>query len=188
MLQSGSTHQPPITCHGPRRSVRGSARRAPDRSPRPTGRRNRVAGEHEVRVLLHPVDRRLEGRAHLLVALGPLPQPHGVDVGVADHVQALGHARAAHASTCSRIRWSRSTCISCTRAVSLDGTTSAWSAWSAAGCPRRRRTGPSSRRTPRAAASPRTTFAERPLVLKAIATSPPRTKPRTCRSKTSSNE
>jgi hypothetical protein len=38
----------------------------------------------------------------------------------------------------------------------------------------------------RAAARPRTTFGERPLVEKPMTTSPPRTKPRTCRSNTSS--
>ena len=57
------------------------------RSPRPTRRRaTESQREDEVRVLVHPVDRRLERRAHLLVALRPLPQPHRVDVRVADHV------------------------------------------------------------------------------------------------------
>ena len=51
---------------------------------------DRVAGEDELRVLLHAVDRRLEGGAHLLVPLRPLPQPHRVDVRVADHVQDAG--------------------------------------------------------------------------------------------------
>jgi hypothetical protein len=58
---------------------------------------NRVAGEDEVGVLLHTVDRGLEGGAHLLVALGPLPQPHRIDVRVADHVQApFGHVLGPH--------------------------------------------------------------------------------------------
>ncbi len=48
---------------------------------------HRVAGEHELGVLGHPVDRGREGGPHLLVALRPLPQPHRVDVRVADHVQ-----------------------------------------------------------------------------------------------------
>ena len=73
---------------GPRRSARGSR----SKSARvalldPLEEERRVAGEDEVRVLVHPVDRRLEGGAHLLVALRPLPQPHRVDVRVADHVQ-----------------------------------------------------------------------------------------------------
>ncbi len=46
-----------------------------------------IAGEDEVGVLVHPVDGRPECRPRLLVALLPRPQPHRVEVGVADHVQ-----------------------------------------------------------------------------------------------------
>src|SRR3546814_16911635 len=46
-----------------------------------------VAGEDEVVVLVHPLDRGPERRARLLVALLPRPEPARVEVGVADHVQ-----------------------------------------------------------------------------------------------------
>src|SRR4051794_37627377 len=47
----------------------------------------RIAGEDEVRVFGHPVERRAEGRADLLEPFGPLPQPHGIDVGVAHEMK-----------------------------------------------------------------------------------------------------
>lgn len=42
--------------------------------------------EAKVGVLLHPVQRRAEARQDLLVPFLPQPQPHGIDVGVADHM------------------------------------------------------------------------------------------------------
>src|SRR5581483_11767327 len=161
----------------------------------------RVAREDVVRVLVEAVDRRLERRAHLLVALRPLPQPDRIDVRIADHVHYAGtrssagkagasalvrlrRAYAAQMSTPSRMRCRRRTCISWIRAVVSDGTASAMSAWSAAGAPPPKKivVAPSSR----AAARPRTTFGDRPLVEKPTTTSPLRTKPRTWRSNTSS--
>src|SRR5206468_3041777 len=142
-----------------------------------------VAGEDELGKLVEPVDGGVEGGANFLVALGPLPQPHRIDVGVADHVQAP-QLLAAHRSTSSRITCRSRTCISWMRAVESEGTASTRSA-SPPSCPVKRIvTAPSSR----AAARPRTTFAERPLVEKPITTSPSRTKPRTWRSNTSSYE
>jgi hypothetical protein len=91
----------------------------------PLEEERRVAGEDEVGVLVEPVDRGLEGRAHLLVALRPLPQPHRVDVGVADHVQRAAHAPAAHLSTASITQWRKKTCSSWILAVDSDGTSSA---------------------------------------------------------------
>ena len=57
---------------------------------------DRVTGENEVVVLLHAVEGRAESGAHLVKAFLPLPEPHGVNMGVADHVQeafasSLGH-------------------------------------------------------------------------------------------------
>jgi hypothetical protein len=75
----------------------------------PLEEERRVAGEDEARVLVEPVDRGLEGRPHLLVALRPLPQPHRVDVRVADHVDPPGHSPAAHASTASITQWRKKT-------------------------------------------------------------------------------
>src|SRR5581483_7907966 len=145
--------------------------------------------EDEVRVLVEPVERGRERRAHLLVALRPLPEPHRVDVRVPDHVEAPARLRhvAAQRSTSSRMTWSRSTCISCTRAVSSDGTISAMSAWSAAGTPR---PPPNTTVVPpvsRASARALTTFGERPLVVNPTTTSPGRTNARTWRAKMSSN-
>src|SRR5205814_1565736 len=121
----------------------------------PREEERRVAREDVLGEPVEPVDRRLEGRAHLLVALRPLPQPHRVDVGVADHVHRL-QLPAAHASTSSRIRWSSRTCISWMRAVESEGIVKTTSAWSAAGAPPPNSTvvAPSSC----AAARPRTTF------------------------------
>src|SRR5215208_3608375 len=92
----------------------------------PREEERRVHREDELGVLVEALDRGAEGRTHLLVPLGPLPQPHRIDVGVPDHVQdARAHAAsspATHSSTWSRIRWSRRTCISWTRAVDSEGT------------------------------------------------------------------
>ena len=55
--------------------------------------RRRVAGEDELRVLVHPVQGGPEGRADLLVALLPLPQPDRIDVRVADQVEGSGGDR-----------------------------------------------------------------------------------------------
>ncbi len=49
-------------------------------------------GVDEVVVLRQPVQRRAERRLDLLEALRPLPQPHRVDVGVADEVQRRARA------------------------------------------------------------------------------------------------
>ena len=45
-----------------------------------------VAGEHEVGILVHPVERRPERGPRFLVALLPRPQPHRIQVSVADEV------------------------------------------------------------------------------------------------------
>ena len=47
-------------------------------------------GEHEVLRLIHAIQRGLERRLDLLITLLPLPEPDGVDVGVADHVNHRG--------------------------------------------------------------------------------------------------
>src|SRR5215217_944724 len=94
----------------------------------PCEEERRVHREDELGVLVEALDRRPEGRPHLLIALWPLPQPHRIDVRIADHVKHPSAHAAAHSSTCSSVRWSSRTCISWTRAVESDGTISAWSA------------------------------------------------------------
>src|SRR5690606_10974877 len=51
------------------------------------------AGEDEARELDHAIQRRTERRLDLRIAFLPWPQPHRVDVGVADHADAnvVGH-------------------------------------------------------------------------------------------------
>ena len=186
MLQSGSIHQPPTTWKRPSATrSRISLEQLRVALLDPLEEDRRVAREDEVRVLVHAVDRGLERRAHLLVALGPLPQPHRVDVRVADHVRRRIVRLRRQASTCSRITWSRRTCISWTRAVDSDGTRSARRrarprAPRAAGEQHRRRA-PRARR--RAAHHVRRAPARREADRRRR---PPARSPRTCRSKTSS--
>ena len=49
----------------------------------------RASGEAEILILAHPVQRRAKGRQDLVKPLGPVPQPHRVDVGIAYHVENL---------------------------------------------------------------------------------------------------
>ena len=72
------------------------------------------------------------------------------------------------------------------RAVSLSGTSSTWSHWASAGSPAPPSTPTVTIPISRAAASARTTFAERPEVVMANSTSPFRPSPRSGRSNTRS--
>ena len=55
----------------------------------------RGADEFEVRELLHPVQGRADGGLGLGAALLPVPEPHRVQMGVADHINVfhLGHGK-----------------------------------------------------------------------------------------------
>ena len=44
------------------------------------------AGEHEFFGFVHAVQCGAEGRLYFVEALAPLPEPHGIDMGVADHM------------------------------------------------------------------------------------------------------
>ena len=88
MLQSGSTHQPPTICQRPSATrARICSNSSGSLSSTHARRATESHGEDEVRVLVHAVERGPERGPRLLVALLPLPQPHRVDVRVADHVQ-----------------------------------------------------------------------------------------------------
>ena len=55
-----------------------------------------ITSENEVLVLLHAVESRAKCGPHLVQAFLPLPEPHRVDMGVADHVNEAFSASFGH--------------------------------------------------------------------------------------------
>ena len=55
-----------------------------------------ITGENKLRVLVHAVEGRTERGPYLVQALLPLPEPHRVDMGVADHVDEAFSASCGH--------------------------------------------------------------------------------------------
>src|SRR5829696_9151654 len=53
----------------------------------PLVERCRAGNEDKVWIFIHPIESRTKGGFNLMKALLPLPQPYGINVGVADHMK-----------------------------------------------------------------------------------------------------